>query len=200
MVLADPGLVVAQAVEPGDQLEVAAQRQRRVVPDPVEGGEEDAEAQAGMGHGDDAFPGAVWCFRRQARDVCRSRSTGRPTIRQGCASQVLAWRGRGSSPERYRAGRCATRSAADPPVSLRRGPASDSLPSSPTLRTAMSRSVMLPTKSVRPSGAKAAPCAQVPTFASETMERRIPSTFSSFPRPGPKKGEFAGLFEPFITV
>ena len=51
VVLADPGLVVAELVEPGDELEVAREGQGRVVAHAVEGREEDAEAQAAMGHG-----------------------------------------------------------------------------------------------------------------------------------------------------
>ena len=46
VMLADPGLVVAELVEPFDQLHVARHAQRRVLADPVEGREEDAELQA----------------------------------------------------------------------------------------------------------------------------------------------------------
>ena len=46
--LADPGLVVAEVVEPLDQFQVAAQRQGRVVAHAMEWGKENAEAQALM--------------------------------------------------------------------------------------------------------------------------------------------------------
>jgi len=46
VVLADPGLVVAEPVEVLDELEVALQRQRRVLPGGVEGGQEGSEAQS----------------------------------------------------------------------------------------------------------------------------------------------------------
>ena len=46
MMLADPGLVVAQLVDPPDQLHVARHAERRVLADPVEGCEKDAEAHA----------------------------------------------------------------------------------------------------------------------------------------------------------
>jgi hypothetical protein len=49
MVLADPGLVVAQGVEPLDQFDVAFQRERRVLAGTMEGGEDDAEGQAAVG-------------------------------------------------------------------------------------------------------------------------------------------------------
>ena len=51
VVLADPRLVVAEGVEPLDQFQVAVERQGGVVADAVERGEEDAEAQAVVGHG-----------------------------------------------------------------------------------------------------------------------------------------------------
>jgi hypothetical protein len=50
MVLADPGLVIAQRVEPLDQFEIAPKREGRIVADPMEGGEKYTEAQAAMGH------------------------------------------------------------------------------------------------------------------------------------------------------
>src|SRR5205823_13840848 len=51
VMLADPGLVETKAVEPLDQLEIALQRQRRVLRKSVEGRHKDAEAQAvGQGH------------------------------------------------------------------------------------------------------------------------------------------------------
>ena len=46
VVLADPGLVVAELVEPLDQLHVAGHGQRGVLADPVERRQEDAELQA----------------------------------------------------------------------------------------------------------------------------------------------------------
>ena len=52
--LADPGLVVAELVDPLDQLHVARHAERRVLADPMERGEEDAERQplviAGLCH------------------------------------------------------------------------------------------------------------------------------------------------------
>ena len=52
VVLAEPGLVVAEAVEGDDPVEVVLEGQRRALPDGVERGEEDAEAQGpGCGHG-----------------------------------------------------------------------------------------------------------------------------------------------------
>ena len=50
VVLADPGLVVAEVVEPLEQFHVAADGERRVLAEPVERGEEDAEFQAAMRH------------------------------------------------------------------------------------------------------------------------------------------------------
>ena len=50
VVLADPGLVEAEPVEEHDQLEVALERQRRVLPRLVVRGEEDAEAHAHDAH------------------------------------------------------------------------------------------------------------------------------------------------------
>jgi hypothetical protein len=47
---ADPGFVVAQPVQPLEQLDIAIDRQRRVFPDPVERCQEDAELHAAMGH------------------------------------------------------------------------------------------------------------------------------------------------------
>ena len=49
MVLADPRLVVAELVEPFDQLHVAVHRQRGVLADPVERRQEDAELHAFVG-------------------------------------------------------------------------------------------------------------------------------------------------------
>ena len=46
MMLADPGLVVAELIEPFDQLHVARHGERRVLADPMEGCEKDAERQA----------------------------------------------------------------------------------------------------------------------------------------------------------
>ncbi len=45
VVLAEPGLVVAEPVERDDPLEVVLEGERRVLPDGVERREEDAEAQ-----------------------------------------------------------------------------------------------------------------------------------------------------------
>ena len=45
VVLADPRLVVAQLVEPDDELEIALEGERRVLAGRVERGEEDAELQ-----------------------------------------------------------------------------------------------------------------------------------------------------------
>ena len=50
MMLADPRLVVAEPVEPLDQLEVARHRQGRVLAEPVERGEKDAEFHAALRH------------------------------------------------------------------------------------------------------------------------------------------------------
>ncbi len=50
MVLADPSLVVAELVEPFDQLEVARHRQGRVVAETMEGRQKHAEFQAALGH------------------------------------------------------------------------------------------------------------------------------------------------------
>ncbi len=49
VVLAEPGFVEAQAVEVLDQLQVALEGQRRVLPDRVERGQEDAEPEASVG-------------------------------------------------------------------------------------------------------------------------------------------------------
>ena len=49
VVFAEPGLVEAQAVQVLDQLQVALERQRRVLPDRVERGQEDAEPEAPVG-------------------------------------------------------------------------------------------------------------------------------------------------------
>ena len=46
MVLAEPGLIIAAAVEPLDQLEIASQRERRVDAGFVKGRKKDTEAQA----------------------------------------------------------------------------------------------------------------------------------------------------------
>ena len=51
VVLADPGLVIAELVQPLDQLQVALDRQRRVLVDRVERRDEGAEAQACGQHG-----------------------------------------------------------------------------------------------------------------------------------------------------
>ena len=50
VMLADPGFVVAQPVQPLEQLDIAVDRQRRVFPDPMERCQEDAELHAAMGH------------------------------------------------------------------------------------------------------------------------------------------------------
>jgi hypothetical protein len=50
VVLADPGLVVAQLVETADQLEVTLEREGGVLPGGVKGGQEHAEAE-GPVHG-----------------------------------------------------------------------------------------------------------------------------------------------------
>src|SRR5262249_19635066 len=73
VVLADPGLVVAELVQPLDQLEVAAQRQVGVLVHRVEGGHEDPEAQAGLEHG-----GSSWGACRAAGRVagCRRLAKG----------------------------------------------------------------------------------------------------------------------------
>ncbi len=49
VVFAEPGFVETQAVEVLDQLQVALERQRRVLPDRVERGQEDAEPEAPVG-------------------------------------------------------------------------------------------------------------------------------------------------------
>src|SRR3989442_314117 len=51
VVLADPHLVVAEMVEPLDELHVARQGEGGVLADPVERGEEDAELHARVSHG-----------------------------------------------------------------------------------------------------------------------------------------------------
>ena len=51
VVLADPRLVVAELVEALNQFQVALQRQRRVLPDGMERGEEDAELQGPIHRG-----------------------------------------------------------------------------------------------------------------------------------------------------
>ncbi len=48
VVLAEPGLVEAEAVQVLDELEVALERQRRVLPHRVERGQEDAEPEAAL--------------------------------------------------------------------------------------------------------------------------------------------------------
>src|SRR5438128_1974442 len=53
VVLADPDLVVAEPVEPLDQLHVAVHRERGVFAEAVEGGEEDAELHSFVAHGPD---------------------------------------------------------------------------------------------------------------------------------------------------
>jgi hypothetical protein len=50
VVLADPGLVVAQVIEPLDQLHVAGQGKRGVLAQAMEGREEDAELHSAMRH------------------------------------------------------------------------------------------------------------------------------------------------------
>jgi len=50
-VLADPGLVIAQVVEPLDELHVSGQRQRRILAHAMEGGEEDTEFHSAVSHG-----------------------------------------------------------------------------------------------------------------------------------------------------
>ena len=47
---ADPGLIVAELVEPLDQFQIAMQCERGIVADPVERRQEDAEAQAVVSH------------------------------------------------------------------------------------------------------------------------------------------------------
>jgi hypothetical protein len=49
VVLTEPGLVVAEAIELGDPFEVVLERQRGALPDRVEGREERAEAQGARG-------------------------------------------------------------------------------------------------------------------------------------------------------
>ena len=49
VMLADPGLVVAELVEPFDQLEVAVDRQRGILADAVKRRHEDAEVHASVG-------------------------------------------------------------------------------------------------------------------------------------------------------
>ena len=58
VVLADPHLVVAEVVEPLDQLHVAVQGERGVLADPVEGRQEDAELHSAVGrrHGGRIIP------------------------------------------------------------------------------------------------------------------------------------------------
>ena len=51
VVLADPDLVVAQVVEPLDQLHVAIDGERRILAHPVEGRQEDTELHPAVGHG-----------------------------------------------------------------------------------------------------------------------------------------------------
>ena len=59
MMLADPGLVIAEPVEVLDELEVALDGEGRIFLERVEGREEDAAAQIGLGHGRDAFAGGT---------------------------------------------------------------------------------------------------------------------------------------------
>jgi quinol monooxygenase YgiN len=51
VMLADPRLVIAEPVEPLDQLEVARHRQGRVLAEPMKRGEKDAEFHAALRHG-----------------------------------------------------------------------------------------------------------------------------------------------------
>src|SRR5262245_51006633 len=51
VMLADPGLVIAQVVEPLDQFHVSGQRQRRILAHAMERSKEDAEFHSGMSHG-----------------------------------------------------------------------------------------------------------------------------------------------------
>ena len=130
-----------------------------------------------------AFP----VFGAEAREPWRRRSIRRP--------------GPGSAPRGRRLPHsAAVRSAAEPPDTPSRVPVSVSFPSSDTRSTCTSRSTMLPTRSVRPSGEKATPCAQAPTRASETTARRPSAMRSIRTRPGPWKGEPGGLLEPFTSV
>ncbi len=48
MVLTDPGFVVTEAVEVFDQLEVAVDRERRILMEGMERCQEDAEAHSGI--------------------------------------------------------------------------------------------------------------------------------------------------------
>ena len=57
VVLADPRLVVAERVEPLDQLEVALQRERRVLVDRVKGSEKDSEVHSLHRH---VWPSQSW--------------------------------------------------------------------------------------------------------------------------------------------
>ena len=60
VVLAEPGLVEAEVVEVLDQLEVALERQRRVLADRVERGQEDPELQSAVGvNGGHGSPSSV---------------------------------------------------------------------------------------------------------------------------------------------
>jgi hypothetical protein len=59
MVLAEPGLIIAAAVEPLDQFEIASQRERRVDAGFVKGCKKDTEAQAVYGR---SFAVCVWVF------------------------------------------------------------------------------------------------------------------------------------------
>ena len=49
MVLAEPGLVVAELVEMLDELQIALERERRILADRVERGQEDPELQSAVG-------------------------------------------------------------------------------------------------------------------------------------------------------
>src|SRR5262249_40190575 len=57
VVLADPRFVIAEMVEPLDQLHVPAEGERGILPYPVKRSQEDAELHSAMGH--DPSPGAI---------------------------------------------------------------------------------------------------------------------------------------------
>ena len=106
MMLADPGLVVAEPVQPLEQLDIAVDRQRRVFADAMERCQEDAELHAAMGHcvfstsrrpcivqrpAPVAKPGHSWqpCAKRRRRNASM-RLEGKVAIVSGAASGMGA--------------------------------------------------------------------------------------------------------------
>jgi len=71
MVLADPRLVIAEPIEPFDQLHVARHRQRRVLAEAMKRREENAEFHAALRH-----PGILQQSSPLSCPDCRPKRTG----------------------------------------------------------------------------------------------------------------------------